>query len=102
MWRGIRETDVLNAAVAKERPEERHVCPLQLGLIDRVVQLWSNPDELVFSPFGGIGSEGWSALGLGRRFYGVELKRSYFDTACRNLRNRENVGALSLFDSVDA
>lgn len=77
-WHGIRETDVLNAQGAKDKPDERHVCPLQLGLIDRCVELWSNPDELVFSPFGGIGSEGWSALGLGRRYYGVELKESYW------------------------
>lgn len=102
-WDGIRETDVLNAAVAKERPEERHVCPLQLGLIDRVVLLWSNPGELVFSPFGGIGSEGWSALGAGRQFYGVELKESYWRTACRNLAQRElSTGAASLFDEVPA
>lgn len=64
------------------------MCPLQLGLIDRVVMLWSNPGELVFSPFGGIGSEGWSALGCGREFYGVELKESYWRTACRNLEKR--------------
>jgi len=103
-WFGIRETDVLNAQVAKERPEERHVCPLQLGLIDRVVRLWSNPDELVFSPFGGIGSEGWAALGAGRRFYGCELKESYFRTACRNLASRENelASKMSLFDELPA
>ena len=103
-WTGIRETDVLNAAMAKERPEERHVCPLQLGLIDRVVMLWSNPGELVFSPFGGIGSEGWSALGCGREFYGVELKESYWRTACRNLEKRsaELSSRQSLFDEVPA
>ena len=102
-WDGIRETDVLNAAIAKDRPEERHVCPLQLGLIDRVVRLWSNPGELVFSPFGGIGSEGWSALGAGRRFYGVELKESYWRTACRNLTQREaESSAASLFDELTA
>jgi DNA modification methylase len=101
-WHGIRETDVLNAQVAKERPEERHVCPLQLSLIERTCLLWSNPGELVFSPFGGIGSEGWAAMGVGRRFYGCELKRSYFDTACRNLANREAemVTKLSLFDEA--
>lgn len=101
-WHGIRETDVLNAAVAKDNPEERHVCPLQLGLIDRVTRLWSNPGELVFSPFGGIGSEGWAALGSGRRFYGVELKESYYRTACRNLAKREHeIGSVvSLFDEV--
>lgn len=101
-WHGIRETDVLNAAVAKERPEERHVCPLQLGLTDRVVRLWSNPDELVFSPFGGIGSEGWAALGAGRRFYGCELKESYYRTAVRNLTQRENEmsSKVSLFEAL--
>jgi hypothetical protein len=99
-WHGIRETDVLNTAVARETPDERHVCPLQLGLIERVVRLWSNPGEVVFSPFAGIGSEGWEAVAWGRRFYGVELKRSYFDTAVRNLANREaeTLGRISLFD----
>lgn len=100
VWTGIRETDVLNARVAKEKPEERHVCPLQLSLIRRSVELWTNPGELVFSPFGGIGSEGWEALGAGRRFYGCELKRSYFDTACRNLRDREGSMQATLFDMV--
>jgi hypothetical protein len=102
VWTGIRETDVLNAAVAKDAPEERHVCPLQLGLIDRAVELWSNPGELVFSPFGGNGSEGWSSIGLGRRAYLVELKESYFRTAAKNLARREadTVGKASLFDEV--
>lgn len=90
IWYGIRETDVLNAAVGKEKPEERHVCPLQLSLIERCVRLWTNPGELVFSPFAGIGSEGYEALAHGRRFYGIELKRSYYDTACRFLGEREH------------
>lgn len=99
VWHGIRETDVLTAATSKEDAGEKHVCPLQLGLIDRCVELWTNPGELVFSPFGGIGSEGWSALGLDREFYGIELKRSYFDTAVRNLRRRQSSSsAPSLFD----
>lgn len=85
-WRGIRETDVLNTAVAKETPDERHVCPLQLGLIERVVRLWSNPGEVVFSPFAGIGSELYVARQWGRRSYGIELKESYYRTAVRNLR----------------
>lgn len=99
-WQGIRETDVLNAQGAKDKPDERHVCPLQLGLIDRCVELWSNPDELVFSPFGGIGSEGWSALGLGRRYYGVELKESYWRTGQRFLARRAARNQRSLFDEV--
>lgn len=91
---GIRETDVLNAAVARENADERHIAPLQLGVIERAVKLWSNPGDVVFSPFAGIGSEGVGALRHDRRFSGVELKRSYFDTACRNLRAAE--GQLSL------
>jgi DNA modification methylase len=104
VWSDIRETDVLTARTAKEHPEEKHVCPLQLGLIERTVDLWSNPGELVLSPFGGIGSEGWASLGIGRRFYGVELKESYYATACRNLKRRERElwQSMSLFDEVPA
>ena len=89
-WHGIRETDVLTARTAKDNPSEKHVCPLQLGLIDRAVRLWSNPDELVFSPFGGIASEGWSSLLAGRRYYGIELKDTYYAQAVKNLRNAED------------
>ena len=92
---GIRETDVLNAAVARDAPDERHIAPLQLGVIERAVKLWSNPNDLVFSPFAGIGSEGVGALRNNRRFVGIELKPSYFNTACRNLTNAE--GQLSMF-----
>ena len=91
---GIRETDVLNAAVAREDRDERHIAPLQLGVIERAVKLWSNPGDLVLSPFAGIGSEGYVALKHGRRFVGVELKRSYWETARRNLANAE--GQMSL------
>jgi len=103
-WHGIRETDVLTAATAKDHPGEKHVCPLQLGLIERAVSLWTNPGELVLSPFAGIGSEGWAAMGVGRRFYGVELKDSYWRTAARNLtaREREVAGRMSLFDAVES
>lgn len=97
---GIRETDVLNAAVARDAPDERHIAPLQLGVIERAVKLWSNPDDLIFSPFAGIGSEGVGALRCGRRFVGVELKPSYFETACRNLSTAE--GQLSLLAEVSA
>lgn len=91
---GIRETDVLNVAVARDDRDERHIAPLQLGVIERAVKLWSNPGDLVLSPFAGIGSEGYVALKHGRRFVGVELKQSYFDTACRNLTAAE--GQMSL------
>lgn len=100
VWYGIRETDVLNAALGADEEDERHICPLQLSLIERCIRLWTNADELVFSPFAGIGSEGWEALEWGRRFYGVELKRSYFDTAANFLRSKsETVSTrLPLFD----
>jgi hypothetical protein len=91
VWYGIRETDTLNTAVAKENNDERHICPLQLGTIERCIRLWSNPGEMVLSPFMGIGSEGYEALRLGRRFTGVELKSSYFKTAIKNLEQAKFV-----------
>lgn len=89
IWYGIRETDTLNVAVAREDDDERHICPLQLPLIERCVRLWSNPGELVLSPFAGIGSEGVEALRRGRRYVGVELKPTYWETAAENLRRTE-------------
>lgn len=91
---GIRETDVLNAAVARDNADERHIAPLQLGVIERAVKLWSNPGDLILSPFAGIGSEGVVAIRNRRRFVGCELKPSYFETACRNLTAAE--GQLSM------
>ena len=99
---GIRETDVLNVAVARDTNDERHLCPLQLGVIERSVKLWSNPGDLVLSPFAGIGSEGHQAVRFGRRFVGFELKRSYFETACSNLRKAEHSASQpSLFGEDD-
>lgn len=89
IWYGIRESDTLNAAVARENDDERHICPLQLGTIERVIRLWSNPGELVVSPFAGIGSEGYEAIRLGRRFKGCELKDAYARVAARNLQVAE-------------
>jgi DNA modification methylase/superfamily II DNA or RNA helicase len=85
VWFDIDQTDVLNYKLAKEKDEERHICPLQLDVIERCVELWSNPGDLVFSPFTGIGSEGYVSLKMGRKFVGAELKKSYFDIACCNL-----------------
>lgn len=82
---GIRETDVLNVAQARETDDERHLCPLQLGVIERCVKLWSAPGETVFTPFMGIGSECYQSLLLNRKAIGIELKRSYFESAIRNL-----------------
>lgn len=95
VWYSIRETDTLNTAVAREDADERHICPLQLPLIERCVRLWSNRDEMVFSPFAGIGSEGYVAVQQGRRFVGIELKPSYWKTAVANL---DAVAAQAKFD----
>lgn len=99
VWWGIKETRTLNTAVAKEDKDERHIAPLQLDFIERCIRLWSNPGELVLSPFAGIGSEGVVALRLGRRFVGCELKPSYWKTAVANLTDAEREADVpSLFD----
>jgi len=98
---GIRETDVLNAAEGRADDDEKHICPLQLGVIERAVKLWSNPGDLVFSPFAGIGSEGYVALKLNRRFVGIELKPEYASTAEKNLnRALVNRNQGDLFSAV--
>jgi DNA modification methylase len=90
IWYGIRESDTLNVAEARAEPDERHIVPLQLGTIERVIRLWSNEGESVLSPFAGIGSEGYKAIQLGRRFVGIELKPEYYATAVKNLRAAES------------
>jgi DNA modification methylase len=90
IWYGIRESDTLHVAEARGQDDERHICPLQLGTIERCVRLWSNPGELVLSPFAGIGSEGYEAIRLGRRFVGFELKPQYTEVASRNLAAAEH------------
>lgn len=83
-WSDIRETDTLNVAEGRGEKDTKHICPLQLEVINRCVRLFSNPGELVFSPFAGIGSEGFVSLKLGRRFYGCELKDEYHAAALKN------------------
>lgn len=89
VWLDIKETNTLNARAGREDADERHICPLQLDFIERCVRLWSNPGELVLSPFAGIGSEVYTAVKHGRRGHGVELKPSYWRTAVDNLRRLE-------------
>lgn len=91
IWYGIRESDTLNVAIARDAKDERHICPLQLGTIERCIRLWSNPGELIVSPFAGIGSEGYEAVRLGRRYLGIELKPSYYRVACSNLATAETL-----------
>ena len=101
VWYGIKETNTLNTRVAKENGDERHICPLQLQFIERCVRLWSNPGELVMTPFAGIGSELYEAVRLDRRAVGIELKPSYWRTAVDNLRRLESEMAVpSLFDEA--
>jgi DNA modification methylase len=103
VWYGIRETNTLNVQVAREQADERHICPLQLDLIERCIRLWSNPGELVLSPFAGIGSEGYVAIEQGRRFVGCELKPSYWRAAVANLREAERIAsAPTLLDELAA
>lgn len=85
VWWDICQTDVLNKKLARGESDERHICPLQLGLIERAVSIWSMPGDVVFSPFAGIGSEGVGAIRHDRKFVGIELKREYWETAIVNL-----------------
>lgn len=85
VWMDINPADTLQYTSAREHDDERHICPLQLEVIRRGVMLWTNPDDIILSPFMGIGSEGYVSLEMGRRFVGVELKRSYYEQAVRNL-----------------
>lgn len=89
VWWDINQTDVLNHKLATTDKDEKHICPLQLGLIERACDIWSNPGDVVLSPFAGVGSEGVGALRAGRKFIGIELKESYFNAARKFLTTEE-------------
>lgn len=93
VWMDINPSDTLQYRSAREHADERHICPLQLGVIRRCIRLWTNEGDVVLSPFAGIGSEGYVALEEGRRFVGCELKGSYYQQAVRNLADAERVDA---------
>jgi len=97
VWMDIDPSDTLQYRSAREHDDERHICPLQLEVIRRGVDLWTNPGDVVLSPFAGIGSEGVVALEMGRRFVGAELKESYYRQAAANLRMAENGAQGALF-----
>jgi DNA modification methylase len=99
IWMDIDPSDTLQYTTARDSEDERHICPLQLGVIRRCIGLWSNRDELVWSPFAGIGSEGYVALQMGRRFVGAELKPSYARLAEKNLREALAWEQRSLFEA---
>lgn len=99
VWMDVNPSRTLQYRSARENGDERHICPLQLDVIERGIDLWSAPDDLVLSPFAGIGSEGYVAVKKGRRFVGVELKPSYFGVAVKNLQAAEREASeLTLFD----
>jgi DNA modification methylase len=100
VWMDINATRTLQYQNARASDDERHICPLQLDVIERAMQLWSNPGDVVYSPFMGIGSEGYVALQMGRKFVGTELKESYFDLAKRNLDEAENVAQADIFGEL--
>ena len=106
IWLGIHESDTLQYTTAREANDEKHICPLQLGTIERCIKLYSNPGETVLTPFMGIGSEAYMAIKFGRKAIGIELKKSYYDIAVKNLRDvEEKYKSIDLFTfgaSIDA
>ena len=94
IWTDIDPNDTLQFRSAREHDDERHICPLQLEVIRRGVDLWTNPGDVVLSPFAGIGSEGYVSIEMGRKFIGVELKESYYRQAVQNLNNASAQGDL--------
>ena len=95
VWMTIDQTNTLNVKMARDQADERHLCPLQLDVIERAIKLYSNEGDTVFSPFMGVGSEGFVSLRHGRRFIGTELKPSYFRQACKYLDEAERLGPVS-------
>ena len=90
VWMDINQNNTLQREPARDNADERHICALQLDVIERALQLWTNPNDIVLSPFMGIGSEGYKAIEMGRRFVGIELKESYYRVAVNNLKSIAN------------
>jgi len=97
VWMDIDPSDTLQYRSAREHDDERHICPLQLEVIRRGIDLWTNPGDVVLSPFTGIGSEGFVSIQMGRKFVGAELKQSYYQQAARNLQAAETEQTQDLF-----
>lgn len=105
VWMDIKQSDTLQKKSARAEKDERHICPLQLDVIQRCIELWTNPNDIVLDPFAGIGSVPYVALKLGRRGIGIELKEIYYEQAKANLYNAAHeealdcpVGQMSIFD----
>lgn len=104
VWDDIRIDNVLPFKDSKEEDDEKHVHPLQLDVVDRIVELYSNPNELVFTPFAGVGSEVYSPVSMGRKAIGIELKDSYFKQMALNMKEAErrflSIKTLELFENA--
>ena len=98
IWMDINPSNTLQK-MAKDEKDERHICPLQLDVIKRCLGLWSNPGDVILSPFAGIGSEGYQSILMGRKFVGIELKESYYNQAVINIKKANPAKQLSLFQS---
>jgi len=90
IWSDIKQGRTLNKLPARDENDEKHMCPLQLDVIERCIHLWTNKGDLIFSPFTGIGSEGYCAVKMGRKFVGTELKPQYWELACQNIEDAQN------------
>jgi len=97
IWDDINQGRTLNKLPARDGNDEKHMCPLQLDVIERCIHLWTNPGDLVFSPFTGIGSEGYCAVKMGRKFVGTELKPAYYELACENIADARQSETDGLF-----
>lgn len=98
VWMDINPSNTLQRTSAREEKDEKHICPLQLDVIKRGINLWTNPNDIVFTPFMGIGSEVYQSLKMGRRGIGIELKESYYNQAVINCENAEKSADNSLFN----
>ena len=101
VWMTINQSNTLQRTSARDEKDEKHICPLQLDVIERCIELYSNEGEVVLSPFGGIGSEIYQALKMKRKGIGIELKNTYYQQAVKNCKNAEDFEELSLFDWGD-
>jgi hypothetical protein len=100
VWMTVDQSNVLNVAAVRSEKDEKHLCPLQLDVIQRALIMWSNPDDTVLSPFMGIGSEGVESVKSGRRFIGIELKKEYFSQAAALIEAADSQGSLLFAEGV--
>lgn len=100
-WFDINQSNTLQRESARDDKDEKHLCPLQLDVIERAINLWTNPNDIVLTPFGGIGSEGYQAVRMGRKAILIELKPSYFKQGSINMQNLEDNKQLSIFEVIE-